>query len=175
MTADVLTHDMTHRLGENATHPIELRNVSLASLLLIARFIPRRRRHASQSSSVSQPTWACPTAFSRFNPASPDWIGIFFDSYQFSRLFIMDQVAKIFTNGRSQAVRLPVAYRFDAKEVFIRQDPQTGDVILSRRPTGWDDFFVLLKGADVPEDFLSEEERCQPAQNRDPLAGWSER
>ena len=32
----------------------------------------------------------------------------------------MSQLAKLFTNGRSQAVRLPLAYRFDTKEVFIR-------------------------------------------------------
>ncbi|MDP3612810.1 MAG: AbrB/MazE/SpoVT family DNA-binding domain-containing protein, partial [Rubrivivax sp.] len=49
----------------------------------------------------------------------------------------MTQVAKLFTNGRSQAVRLPAAFRFDTKEVFIRQDPKTGDVILSRKPTTW--------------------------------------
>jgi virulence-associated protein VagC len=35
----------------------------------------------------------------------------------------MRQVAKLFTNGRSQAVRLPAAYRFDTKEVFIRRKP----------------------------------------------------
>ena len=56
----------------------------------------------------------------------------------------MSQVAKLFTNGRSQAVRLPVAYRFDTKEVFIRQDPDTGDVILSRRPETWDGFLAAL-------------------------------
>lgn len=86
----------------------------------------------------------------------------------------MSQVAKLFFNGRSQAVRLPVAYRFDAKEVFIRQDPETGDVILSRRPTTWDDFFAALKDADVPASFLNKKERQQGAQNRDPLEGWSE-
>ena len=36
----------------------------------------------------------------------------------------MSQIAKLFLNGRSQAVRLPAAYRFDAKEVFIRRDPK---------------------------------------------------
>ncbi|MBK5203979.1 MAG: AbrB/MazE/SpoVT family DNA-binding domain-containing protein, partial [Polaromonas sp.] len=46
----------------------------------------------------------------------------------------MSQVAKLFINGRSQAVRLPAAYRFDSKEVFVRKDPETGDVILSRKP-----------------------------------------
>ena len=33
---------------------------------------------------------------------------------------IMSQVAKLFTNGRSQAVRLPAAYRFDTKEEIGR-------------------------------------------------------
>jgi antitoxin VapB len=32
------------------------------------------------------------------------------------------------------AVRLPAEYRFEGTEVFIRRDPRTGDVILSRRP-----------------------------------------
>ena len=81
----------------------------------------------------------------------------------------MSQVAKLFTNGRSQAVRLPAAYRFDTKEVFIRQDAETGDVILSRKPANWDGFFAALKGADVPADFLSTSERQQGTQNRDPF------
>ena len=86
----------------------------------------------------------------------------------------MSQIAKLFTNGRSQAVRLPAAYRFDTKEVFIRQDPETGDVILSRKPATWDDFFTALKDANVPTDFLDEKERNQGRHDRDPFAGWSE-
>jgi len=60
--------------------------------------------------------------------------------------------AKIFKNGRSQAVRLPAAFRFDAKEVYIRRDANTGDVILSKRPGDWDEFFRNLQA--------SEEERA---------------
>ena len=86
----------------------------------------------------------------------------------------MDQVAKLFTNGRSQAVRLPLAYRFEGKEVFIRRDPETGDVILSRKPTTWDGFFAVLKDADVPADFLDAKERDQGAQDRDPFESWGE-
>ncbi len=41
------------------------------------------------------------------------------------------QTAKIFKNGRSQAVRLPAEFRFEGDEVLIRRDPVTGDVILS--------------------------------------------
>lgn len=78
----------------------------------------------------------------------------------------MTQVAKLFTNGRSQAVRLPAAFRFDCKEVYIRQDPATGDVILSRKPGTWDDFFALSKELDVPADFLADRDDAPP-QERD--------
>jgi antitoxin VapB len=37
--------------------------------------------------------------------------------------------AKIFTTGRSQAVRLPKAYRFDTEEVFIERK---GDLVILR-------------------------------------------
>jgi antitoxin VapB len=86
----------------------------------------------------------------------------------------MTQTAKLFTNGRSQAVRLPAAFRFDTTEVFIRRDPKTGDVILSRKPTSWDGFFTALQAVDVPRDFLGEAERDQGDQDRDPLDGWRE-
>jgi antitoxin VapB len=86
----------------------------------------------------------------------------------------MSHVAKLFNNGRSQAVRLPAAYRFDAKEVYIRQDPDIGDVILSRRPTNWDSFFSVLRGTDVPADFLDHAGRDQDGHDRDPFAEWRE-
>jgi len=78
----------------------------------------------------------------------------------------MPRIAKLFLNGRSQAVRLPADLRFEGSEVFIRQDPDTGDVILSRRPESWDDFFELVRRADVPEDFLSDRQD-HPPQKRD--------
>ncbi len=86
----------------------------------------------------------------------------------------MSQTAKLFTNGRSQAVRLPASYRFEGKEVFIRQDSETGDVILSRKPADWDGFFAALKDTKIPADFLSETERAQAAETRDPFDGWAE-
>jgi antitoxin VapB len=86
----------------------------------------------------------------------------------------MSQIAKIFTNGRSQAVRLPAAFRFDTKEVFIHRDAKTGDVILSRKPDDWEGFLSVLKGANVPHDFLDKEERHQKTNNRDPFEGWEE-
>jgi len=74
--------------------------------------------------------------------------------------------AKLFRNGRSQAVRLPAEYRFDGNEVFVRRDPRTGDVILSRRPESWQEFFDLLKTAEIPDDFLADRDDLPP-QKRD--------
>ncbi|MCK4841584.1 MAG: antitoxin [Methylococcales bacterium] len=51
----------------------------------------------------------------------------------------MSKTAKIFTTGRSQAVRLPKAFRFEGKEVFIHKEGNR--VILSEKPESWDDFF----------------------------------
>ena len=86
----------------------------------------------------------------------------------------MNQIAKLFSNGRSQAVRLPAAFRFDGKEVFIRQDPDTGDVTLSRRPANWDGFLASLQGLEVPDSFLDADERSQSEQAHDPFDGWKE-
>ena len=74
--------------------------------------------------------------------------------------------------GRSQAVRLPAAFRFDTKEVFIRQDPKTGDVILSRKPTAWDGFFKALQATDLPQDSLNTAVRAQGRHEWTPLEGW---
>ena len=85
----------------------------------------------------------------------------------------MSQTAKLFVNGRSQAVRLPATYRFDTHEVFIRKDPVTGDVILSRRPEDWNGFLAATENAQVSDDFLSTAERLTQGhtdtQERDPF------
>ena len=78
----------------------------------------------------------------------------------------MRHTAKLFMNGRSQAVRLPVNFRFDCDEVYIRKDPESGDVIISRKPGSWDDFFKLMETIDVPEDFMDERDNEIP-QERD--------
>lgn len=78
----------------------------------------------------------------------------------------MPDVAKVFMNGRSQAVRLPAAFRFSEDEVYIRRDAATGDVVLSRRPGGWETFFELVATLDVPADFLADRGDA-PAQLRE--------
>lgn len=86
----------------------------------------------------------------------------------------MPDTAKLFKSGRSQAVRLPVEYRFEGTEVFIRRDAATGDVILSQRPDSWKEFFALYATTEVPADFMSKAERVQGQQERDPFAGYRE-
>jgi antitoxin VapB len=80
----------------------------------------------------------------------------------------MPNSAKLFRNGRSQAVRLPADFRFPGSEVFVRRDPATGDVILSRRPDSWKDFFELVDTLDIPEDFMSDRD-VSPPQKRKPF------
>jgi antitoxin VapB len=86
----------------------------------------------------------------------------------------MGHTAKLFQNGKSQAVRLPLAYRFEGSEVCIRRDDRTGDVILSRKPESLAQFFAFASslGADIAEEFLGPEERRTPPQDRDPFADW---
>lgn len=74
----------------------------------------------------------------------------------------MRHIAKLFMNGRSQAVRLPKNYRFDCDEVYIRKDPESDDIIISKKPGTWDDFFRLMETVDVPEDFMAERDNEKP-------------
>jgi antitoxin VapB len=78
----------------------------------------------------------------------------------------MLRTAKLFRNGRSQAVRLPADFRFEGSQVYIRRDPANGDVILSRRPESWQDFFEFMKTVDVPDDFLADRQDAPPQKRK---------
>ena len=75
------------------------------------------------------------------------------------------KVAKLFKNGRSQAVRIPKEFRFEGSEVYIEKD---GDrVVLSpKKDSSWREFFE--NPLTVSDDF-SVEPRDMPAEERD----WS--
>jgi antitoxin VapB len=62
------------------------------------------------------------------------------------------QTAKLFMNGRSQAVRLPAGFRFEGSEVFISRAGEK--VILSPKPTSWDAFFEATERP--TPDFMAE-------------------
>ncbi|MDR1849475.1 MAG: type II toxin-antitoxin system VapB family antitoxin [Zoogloeaceae bacterium] len=73
----------------------------------------------------------------------------------------MSATAKLFTTGRSQAVRLPLQFRFPGTEVFIRRDTVTGEVVLSAKPDSWQDFFEFADQADFPRDFMENREALE--------------
>ena len=66
------------------------------------------------------------------------------------------RTAKLFMNGRSQAVRLPAEFRFDGDEVLIRRDDLTGEVILSPRKAKFEDWLAFRDAmlVDVPQHEL---------------------
>ena len=62
------------------------------------------------------------------------------------------QTAKIFMNGRSQAIRLPKEYRFDTDEVYISK--QGNQLIISAKEPSWDEFFNTKSSFN--DDFLKD-------------------
>jgi len=66
--------------------------------------------------------------------------------------------ARVFMSGRSQHVTIPAQFRFATDEVYIRRDPQSGDVILSQTPS-WKEVFAMLDEADIPKDFMADREQ----------------
>jgi antitoxin VapB len=66
------------------------------------------------------------------------------------------KTAKLFKNGRSQAVRLPKEFRFEGKEVAIRRDAATGEVVLtptadSRKKMSWTELFAIWDSLGAPD------------------------
>jgi antitoxin VapB len=82
------------------------------------------------------------------------------------------KTAKLFKNGSSQAVRLPAEFRFEGREVYVRRDEVTGDVILSNRPGAkvWREFFDTMHSINVPDDFMSDRPMNAPPRERDLFA-----
>lgn len=64
--------------------------------------------------------------------------------------------AKLFMNGRSQAVRLPREYRFEGEEVFVKRVGNA--VVLLPRRESWRTLYESL--GEFSEDFM--EDRGQP-------------
>ena len=73
--------------------------------------------------------------------------------------------AKLFTNGGSQAVRLPKNCRFDASEVFINK---IGNIVmLIPKDTKWQN---LIASLDLfTEDYMSESIESLQAEERSPF------
>ena len=81
------------------------------------------------------------------------------------RKVILMMTAKVFKNGRSQAIRLPKECRFSSDEVVVNK---IGDVvILLPKENNWDSF---MRAIDMfSDDFMADGRTKDSAQERDEL------
>jgi antitoxin VapB len=71
--------------------------------------------------------------------------------------------AKLFQTGRSQAVRLPKAFRMPGKEVKIHREGNK--IILEPLDTSWDSLLMALD--EFPDDFMEAGREQPEMQDRD--------
>lgn len=67
--------------------------------------------------------------------------------------------AKVFTNGNSQAIRLPKAFRVNVDEMWISKNEVTGEIILKpkdddERLRKLNQLFKMIEELPITEDFL---------------------
>lgn len=85
----------------------------------------------------------------------------------------MTMTAKVFTTGNSQAVRLPKAFRVNAREMWIARNEHTGEITLSPKPdaNALQAFFSELQGMPAGDEFVPPRDDAPRA---DPLADWQD-
>ncbi len=83
----------------------------------------------------------------------------------------MSQIAtaKVFRNGRSQAVRIPAEFRFKTDQVYIERDEDTGIIKLSEKPLrkSMAELFARINAEGPFEDFEIER-HTEPPDEREP-------
>ncbi len=84
----------------------------------------------------------------------------------------MSATAKVFTTGNSQAVRLPKAFRVDAREMWISRNEHTGEITLKPKPDAdaLQVFLHELQSLPTTDEFVPPR---NDAPQPDPLADWS--
>jgi antitoxin VapB len=60
------------------------------------------------------------------------------------------QTAKVFQNGRSQAIRLPKDFRVDTDQVYLKRTPE-GFLVIARDP--WEIFFEGVQ--ELSDNFMA--------------------
>ena len=89
----------------------------------------------------------------------------------------MEVVAKVFSTGNSQAVRLPKAFRLDVPEVWLSRDDVTGAITMrpkndDQRNRNLEELFRLIREQPFTEDFIpprDDEYRPNPLDDSEPL------
>jgi len=87
--------------------------------------------------------------------------------------------AKVFTNGHSQAIRLPKAFRVDVDEMWIARNEVTGEITLKPKDTEklrqrrLETLMATIAENPLPDDFLSDTSR-QNNLPKNPFADWED-
>ena len=79
--------------------------------------------------------------------------------------------ARVFMSGNSQAVRLPKAFRVDAREMWISRNERTGEITLKPKPDAdaLQAFLAELQSLPAGDEFVpARDDEPRP----DPLATW---
>ena len=85
--------------------------------------------------------------------------------------------AKVFTNGNSQAIRLPKAFRVDVDEMWIARNEVTGEITLKPKDTAilrqrrLDALMAAIADNPLPDNFLADGSR-QNNPPKNPFADW---
>jgi len=84
--------------------------------------------------------------------------------------------AKVFTTGNSQAIRLPKAFRVDAREVWISKNDITGEITIkpkddNKRQRDLAELIKMIKEDPFTEDFIPER---SDEESLNPLEEWAE-
>ena len=82
-------------------------------------------------------------------------------------------IAKVFTTGNSQAVRLPKQFRVNVSEMWITKNDVTGEISLTPKPArdALDAFLAELQSMPVSDEFIPPRD---DAYGPDPFEGWTE-
>lgn len=72
--------------------------------------------------------------------------------------------AKVFQNGRSQAIRLPKEFRVASEEVYLKKTPD-GFLVIEKDP--WELFREGI--AELSDDFMAGDRNQPPLEKRKPL------
>ena len=84
---------------------------------------------------------------------------------------------KVFTNGHSQAIRLPKAFRVDVDEMWLARNEVTGEITLKPKDTEavrkrrLDALMAAIAENPLPDNFLSDASR-QNNPPKNPFADW---
>ena len=74
------------------------------------------------------------------------------------------QTAKVFQNGRSQAIRLPKDFRVEGDEVYLKKTAE-GFLVITKDP--WEIFFEGVN--ELSDGFMAEGRRQPPLEQRAPV------